>query len=63
MCSVLLLWVYIPHQASWKISLTTVGIEPATIAMVAGSIPTVVRLIFQLAWCGIYTQSNNTLHI
>ncbi len=30
---------------------------------VAGSIPTVVRLIFQLAWCGIYTQSNNTLHI
>ena len=29
---------------------------------VAGSIPTVVRLIFQLAWCGIYTQSNNTLH-
>ncbi len=26
---------------------------------VAGSIPTVVRLIFQLAWCGIYTQSNN----
>ena len=20
------------------------------------------RLIFQLAWCGIYTQSNNTLH-
>ncbi len=30
---------------------------------VAGSIPTVVRLIFQLAWCGIYTQSNNTLYI
>ena len=30
---------------------------------VAGSIPTVVRLIFQLAWCGIYTQSNNTLHM
>ena len=30
---------------------------------VAGSIPTVVRLIFQLAWCGIYTQSNNTLQI
>ena len=30
---------------------------------VAGSIPTVVRLIFQLAWCGIYTQSNNTIHI
>ena len=28
---------------------------------VAGSFPTVVRLIFQLAWCGIYTQSNNTL--
>ncbi len=28
---------------------------------VAGSIPTVVRLFFQLAWCGIYTQSNNTL--
>ena len=26
---------------------------------VAGSIPTVVRLIFQLAWCGIYTQSNS----
>ena len=25
-------------------------------------LPTVVRLIFQLAWCGIYTQSNNTLH-
>ena len=29
----------------------------------AGSIPTVVRLIFQFAWCGIYTQCNNTLHI
>ncbi len=24
--------------------------------------PTVVRLIFRLAWCGIYTQSNNTLN-
>ena len=31
-------------------------------AEIAGSIPTVVRLIFQLAWCGIYTQSNNTLY-
>jgi hypothetical protein len=66
-----------PHRASWKVCLTTVGIEPATfgilvfyyainygipklntsillwtsIPKVAGSIPAVVRQIFQLARC------------
>ena len=29
---------------------------------VAGSVPTVVGLIFQLAWCGVYTQSSSALH-
>jgi hypothetical protein len=33
-----------PHRAGWKVSLITVGIEPA--------IPTVVRLTFQPARCG-----------
>ena len=52
MCSVLLLALVAQLVEHWTSK-----------PKVAGSIPTVVRLISQLAWCGIYTQSNNTLHI
>ena len=44
------------NDISQKNELFAVLVNVATLA-------TVVRLIFQLAWCGIYTQGNNTLHI
>ncbi len=57
MCSDITLSVY-PRRAGCKIYLTTVGMEPATF----GSIPTVVRQIFQPARCG-YTLRETLLHM